>query len=219
MDASLARQIATAYLPSRAHYYYSRSKLSTDPLYDAVCAALIDSEAPILDLGCGIGMLAHCLRARRLNMPYFGVDNDIGKIQRAQRAAELLNDVKFDVADLANAMPAHRGSVTILDLMQFLPLQAQQPFLHRACECIGEGGYLVIRTGLTDNSWRSKMTVGVDVFSRAIHWMNTGPKGYPSREVMDRVFAAHGLIPKYEPLWGNTPFNNWLITAKRKDAT
>jgi hypothetical protein len=158
-------------------------------------------------------MLAHCLRARQLTMPYLGVDNDIGKVQLARRAAGVLNDVRFEVGDFADAFPAHRGSVAILDVMQFLPLHAQQPFLHRACECIGEGACLVIRTGMTDSSWRSRMTLTADVFARAIRWMNTGPKGYPSREDMDQIFAAHGLVPKYQPLWGNTPFNNWLITA------
>jgi trans-aconitate methyltransferase len=215
MDATLARQIASAYLPSRSHYYYTRSKLTADPLYDGVCAVLAESHAPVLDLGCGIGMLAHCLRAKHLTMPYLGVDNDIGKVQLARRAAGVLNEVSFEVGDLASAVPTHRGSVAILDVMQYLPRHTQQSFLHRACECIGEGAYLVIRTGMTDNSWRSKMTLAADVLGRAIRWMNTGPKGYPDRESMDRIFAAHGLASKYQPLWGNTPFNNWLITAVR----
>jgi trans-aconitate methyltransferase len=215
MDAALAHQIASAYLPSRWHYYYSRSKLTVDPLYDGVCGALAESKAPVLDLGCGIGLLAHCLRARQLNLPYLGVDNDIGKVQLARHAAAVLNDVSFEVANLANTIPAHRGSVSMLDVMQYLPPPVQQSLLHRACECIAEGAYLIIRTGITDNSWRSKVTLAADVFARAIRWMNTGPKGYPGREDMDRIFAAHGLIAKYQPFWGNTPFNNWLVTATR----
>jgi SAM-dependent methyltransferase len=215
MSPAYAKQIASAYLPSRRHYYYSRSKLSSDPLYDGVCAALTQSFVPVLDLGCGIGMLAHCLRIRQMNMPYLGVDNDVGKVQLARRSALALTDVKFDVADLATAVPEHRGSVAILDLLQFLPVDAQLPFLHRACECVGEGGRLVIRTGLTDATWRSKVTRAVDVFSRVIRWMNVGPQRYPDRDHMNQVFVSQGLTATYQPLWGRTPFNNWLITAVR----
>jgi trans-aconitate methyltransferase len=217
VNAVQARQIASTYLPSRRHYYYTRSKLTSDPLYDGVCAALTQSPAPVLDLGCGIGMLAHCLRAWELNMPYLGVDNDVGKVRLAERAACDLNDVRFEIDDLSNVVPNHRGSVAILDVIQFLPLAGQLPFLDRACECVAQNGLLVIRTGMTDAGWRSKVTLAADVFARTIQWMNTGPKGYPNREDMDRVFAAHGLVPNYQPLWGNTPFNNWLITAARAD--
>jgi trans-aconitate methyltransferase len=216
MDTALARQIASTYLPSRWHYHYSRSKLTTDPLYDAVCAALTESRAPVLDLGCGIGLLAHCLRARQLTLPYLGVDNDIGKVQLAMRAAVALDNVRFEVTDLAHAVPAHRGSVAILDVMQYLPPQRQQQLLQRACECIGDGASLVIRTGIADNSWRSRMTHAADMLGRAVRWMNTGPKGYPTRENMDRIFASHGLTARYLPLWGNTPFNSWLVTATRQ---
>jgi trans-aconitate methyltransferase len=215
MDVTSARQIANSYLPSRWHYHYSRSKLTTDPLYDGVCTALTGTLAPVLDLGCGIGLLAHCLRARQLTMPYLGVDNDIGKVQIARRAAGVLHNIRFEATNLAREFPAHRGSVVILDVIQYLVPQAQQQFLQRACECIDEGALLVIRTGMADHSWRSRMTVAADMLARAIRWMNTGPKGYPSREGMDRVFAAQGLVPHYQPLWGNTPFNNWLVTAAR----
>ncbi len=215
MDALLARQIAGTYLPSRWHYYYSRSKLTSDPLYDGVCAALAGTSAPVLDLGCGIGLLAHCLRARHLTMPYLGVDNDSGKVQLARRAASLLCDVSFSVTNLASQLPSHRGSVVILDVLQYLPPEAQYQLLQRVCAGVGDDACLVIRTGMADSSWRSRVTVAVDMLGHAVRWMNSSPKEYPSRDNLNRMFAAHGLVPHYRPLWGNTPFNNWLITATR----
>ena len=168
-DAALptadALRIARAFLPdrwygNRAFYYYSRVKLRTDPLYPGVIQALRDTTAPVLDLGCGIGLLAHAMRANGLAMPYRGVDIDAPKIAQARRGATRagLQDVDFDVVDLAAGMPAHRGSVAILDVLQFVPTHAQETLLDAAIACIAPGGRLVIRTGLDDGSARARTT-------------------------------------------------------------
>src|SRR3546814_7749341 len=68
-------------------YHYIRSKLSTDPLYPGALRALRGSTAPVMDLGCGLGLLAHALRQDGQAMPYYGVDNDADKIGRATAAA------------------------------------------------------------------------------------------------------------------------------------
>ena len=70
------REIAQHYLPLRAHYWYARIKLATDPLYAGVGAVLARTEEPVLDLGCGIGLLGHTLRAQGFSGDYRGVDID-----------------------------------------------------------------------------------------------------------------------------------------------
>ena len=102
MGAASSAAIARAFLPSRWHYHYVRSKLRSDPLYGGVVAALAGSTAPVLDLGCGVGLLAHCLLARGIATPYRGVDNDAGKIAQARDAAgrAQLRDTAFECVDL-----------------------------------------------------------------------------------------------------------------------
>jgi len=72
-------------------------------LYGGVAAALANSVAPVLDLGCGVGLLAHCLRAHGIAMPYHGVDNDAGKIAQARDAASRaqLSETTFETIDLS----------------------------------------------------------------------------------------------------------------------
>jgi alpha-methylacyl-CoA racemase len=62
-----ARAIARAFLPThllgnRYDYFYTLSKLRSDPLYPGVLDALRGTTAPVLDLGCGLGLLLHALR-------------------------------------------------------------------------------------------------------------------------------------------------------------
>src|SRR5688500_9082010 len=108
LPSAQVRDIAQAFLPdhvlgSRWDHYYARAKLGSDPLYPGICDALRDTTAPVLDLGCGLGLLAHALRAQGIALPYRGVDNDVRKIARARRAAERagLRDAAFDTVDLA----------------------------------------------------------------------------------------------------------------------
>ena len=221
-DRASAANIARAFLPlqwygSRWHYYYAKAKLRSDPLYPGVVDALRGSNAPLLDLGCGIGLLAHALRASGLALSYRGIDNDVGKIAQAQRAGSNANlrDATFEVADLAAGLPAHRGSVAILDVLQFVPPQAQDAILDAAIAMLGPGAKLVIRTGLDDGNQRARITRGIDAFSRVLGWMNSGPKRYPDADALRTKFAAAGLQSEFTPLYGNTPFNNWRVVATR----
>ena len=211
------RNIASSYLPSRYRYWYSLSKLAMDPLYDSVPMAYADDQEPILDLGCGIGLLLHCLRACGSRSPYVGVDTDAEKIEAA-RAASMRgghSDAKFDVCDLSVQFPKHQGSVALLDVLQYLPPEAQEPLISKAAQCVSKDGRLVIRTGLADGSWRSALTRANDRFGHWVGWMKTSFKAQPSAADLAAVLRRHGLQADFKPLWGRTPFNNWLVIARR----
>jgi len=220
VDAAQVEAIASRFLPSRWHYYYARSKLATDPLYHAVADALDGTQAPLLDLGCGVGLLAHYCRARRISVPYHGVDNDAAKVALARTAAARagLAACEFDTLDLARGMPAHEGSVALLDVLQFLPPERMAALIGQAAACVSGPGRLVIRTGIEDASWRTRVTKAADWFARAIRWMNAAPRAYPTRTFLLEQLGAYGLEASFSPLWGNTPFNNWLVVARRPGA-
>lgn len=221
-DRTSVANIARAFLSlhwygSRWHYYYAKAKLGSDPLYPGVIEALRGSTAPLLDLGCGIGLLAHALREVGLDLPYRGVDNDASKIAEAQRAARNagLHDVAFDVIDLAAGLPTHRGSVAILDVLQFVPANIQDAILDTAIAMLTPGARLVIRTGLEDGGHRAWITRRIDAFARVLGWMNSGPKRYPDADALRLKFDAAGLQSEFTPLYGKTPFNNWRVVAQR----
>jgi 2-polyprenyl-3-methyl-5-hydroxy-6-metoxy-1,4-benzoquinol methylase len=221
-DGDTALRIARNFLPdrwygNRTHYYYARAKLRSDPLYPGMVDALRGSRAPLLDLGCGIGLFVHALRAAGIALPYRGVDNDAGKIAQAQRAAGNagLADVGFDCIDLAAGLPAHRGSVALLDVLQFVPPQAQDGILDAAVAMLVPGARLLLRTGLDDGSARARTTRRIDALSRMLGWMNAGPQRYPDADALRARFDAAGLHSEFTPLYGNTPFNNWRVVATR----
>ncbi|MFZ5657853.1 MAG: methyltransferase domain-containing protein [Pseudomonadota bacterium] len=222
LDAAAARSIARAFLPasrlgSRWNYHYVQGKLRSDPLYPGIADALRGTRAPLLDLGCGLGLLAHTLRADGIALPYRGVDVDAGKIAKARQAATRagLADVAFDTVDLARQWPAHSGSVAILDVLQYLAPEAQVATLDAAIGMLAPGGRLVIRTGLDDGGPRARFTHFADVVGRLSGWMYSSPRRYPQAEALRTRLEAAGLAVAFVPLRGNTPFNNWRIVAER----
>ena len=217
-----ARHIAPAFLPdwalgNRYHYYYARAKLRSDPLYPGVCEALRGTTAPLLDLGCGLGLLAHALHEDGIALRYAGVDHDARKIVDARRAAarRALGDARFDTVDLSRELPAHRGSVAMLDVLQFFTPHRQQALVDGMVAMLEPGAKLVIRTGLDDGGGRARITRGTDRLSHLLGWMKSAPRHYPDATLLRARFDAAGLRSEFTPLAGNTPFNNWRIVAWR----
>jgi 2-polyprenyl-3-methyl-5-hydroxy-6-metoxy-1,4-benzoquinol methylase len=214
VTAQLARKLAKPF-PSLWDRSYVSSKVKTDPLYGAVFEELRASAMPLLDLGCGVGLLAFYLRERGLDFPVHGLDYDVPKVTAARKVTAILGhrDLSFDTHDARTGLPEHRGNVSILDILQFFTPSEQETLLGLAAQRVAPGGKLVIRSGLRDESWRFRVTVAGDLLAKLSFWMKAAPTHYPAAEDFERILAPHGKV-RIEPLWGGTPFNNHLIVLE-----
>lgn len=211
MSTSDIKRIATLF-PGHWNRNYVASKLRTDPLYTALAENLRGSDLPLLDLGCGLGLLAFFLRAEGIGVPIHGLDYDVRKIESARLAAETsgATRVTFDHHDAREGLPEHHGNVSILDILQFFTPVQQETLLRLAASRVAPGGKLVIRSGLRDASLRFKITVAGDLLAKATFWMKAAPTHYPTAADFRRILSPYGAV-SVTPLWGGTPFNNHLI--------
>ena len=215
MIADLAKKLAAPF-PGTWDRTYVASKVKTDPLYGAVYEELRTSDLPLLDLGCGLGLLAFYLRERGLKFPIRGLDYDSRKIVSADKVAAALvhTDLAFSTHDARSGLPEHSGNVSILDILQFFTPAEQETLLNLAAARVAPGGKLVIRSGLRDDSGRFKITVFCDYIAKASFWMKAAPTHYPTADDFTRILSPHGRV-RVEPLWGKTPFNNHLIVLEK----
>lgn len=215
MIDDLAKKLAAPF-PGTWDRTYVSSKVKTDPLYGAVYEELRTSEFPLLDLGCGLGLLAFYLRERGLNFPIRGLDYDSRKIVSADKVAAALvhQNLDFSTHDARSGLPEHSGNVSILDILQFFTPAEQETLLNLAAARVAPGGKLVIRSGLRDDSRRFKITVFCDYIAKASFWMKAAPTHYPTADDFTRILSPHGQV-RVEPLWGKTPFNNHLIVLEK----
>src|SRR5688572_26700020 len=109
---------------------YIRSKVQMDPLYEFVFSSVKDTSQPLLDIGCGVGIMSFYLRERGLTLPTLGVDTDAMKIAHAQEAARVDRQVEFRVGDAREALDGRR-SVLLLDVLHYLTDDEQRGLLRR----------------------------------------------------------------------------------------
>lgn len=201
------------------HRNYVKSKLRTDPLYNGVFGELKDAEEPLLDLGCGLGLLAFYLRERGLNFPILGIDYDARKIDDAARLARenySEGSLEFQVGDAREGIPEFSGNVTILDILQFFSPEEQDKLLTNAAACVGAGNKLVIRSALRQKDWRFRVTQWGDFLAKATFWMKAAPTHYPTEGSIRESLEKAGLEGTCRPLWGKTPFSNYLLVFERR---
>jgi SAM-dependent methyltransferase len=191
---------------------YARSKLATDPLYHAVARRLRGHPHPVVDVGCGIGLMAFHLREHGFLQPITGVDHDAAKIAQAQRAA--YDGIRFVTGDARDAIPPG-SSVLLLDVLHYFEEDEQQRILANIARAVPPGGMAIIRDGVRDASWRYFASYIAELFARGIRWIRAERLHFSTVERI--VGAFDGFEAEVMPLWGATPFNNYLFVFTKKE--
>ncbi|WP_324615318.1 class I SAM-dependent methyltransferase [Dyella amyloliquefaciens] len=216
MDATALYRIAESY----DHWFqrrYVQGKLATDPAYAAVADLMALRPMPLLDIGCGIGLLGQYLHARGVLPQYLGVDHDARKIdagRRAMRLAGLETTLPLRLADGATAYPL-RGHVAILDVLHYLSAERQRELLANAAAHLAPGGMLIVRNVLRERSWRYAATRVSEFFLSTSGWMRIGAQHYPSADELRALLEAAGLHVTIRSLHGRTPFDCYLIVGEK----
>jgi SAM-dependent methyltransferase len=192
---------------------YVRWKVRSDPAYSAVLDRLRDSEVPLVDVGCGVGILPFFLREHGWMGPVVGIDFDERKVQLAREASRRYREVDFVVADARGPLPAGHN-VVLLDVLHYFEPSDQRRILENARQAVPERGIIVIRQGLRDSSWRHRLAKSVDDLARTFRWMRGERPYYPSREEVIDPFS--GFDVEVRPLWGRMPYNNHLFVLRKR---
>jgi len=209
------RQIAARFDCSLSTRYYIIGKLATDPAYGAVWDRFHDSELPIVDIGCGLGLLAHYLRGRGCTAPIRGYDFDARKINLAAGAAMRagLHDVRFDIGDVAE-LPPQAANLVLLDVLHYLDVDSRKNLLQLLAARARDGGEVLIRGAVRERSWRYGLTIAQECWTRWSGWIpSPAPITFPTVGEILEPFEAAGCRCEARPLWGRTPFNSHLIVA------
>jgi SAM-dependent methyltransferase len=212
MNDGIAERLAGFY-DRRSLQGYVRWKVRTDRVYAAVADTLHGRTRPLVDLGCGIGLLAFYLRERGFMAPIIGIDFDERKIDVARKAAARYRGIDFIAGDARGPLPEGHDFV-LLDVLQYFDAESQQRILSSVARSVGPGGMVVIRQGIRDGSWRHRLTALVDAAARVFRWMKAERLQFPTREqILD---AFDGFEAEVTPLWGHMPFNNYLFVFRAR---
>lgn len=206
-----------ALFSSRWLRHYVAGKLRSDPVFPAVFERLRGSAEPLLDIGCGVGLLAFYLRARGSKETIIGLDIDARKIRRARAiSGQEVRDLTFSEQDVSAPLPDFRGNIAVLDLLHYLAPSQQAELLSELAARVAPGGILFLRDSPRDNSVRHWLTHAGETFAQAIAWNLNRPLHFPTRESIHTAFPENEFVREETSCWGNTPFNNRLFIFTRK---
>jgi SAM-dependent methyltransferase len=195
---------------------YVGKKLRTDPIFPAAFELLRASSQPLLDLGCGVGLLAFYLRERDFVEPIIGFDRDSRKISRARVVAErIYPELSFIEQDVREPIAA-LGNVVLFDLLHYLSPNEQMTLLERLAAQVMPGGMLIVRDSPRDGNMRFRLTYLAERFAQVIAWNIRVPLHFPTRDKVCAAFAEKDFSCRVTPLWGRTPFNNHLFIFHRR---
>jgi cyclopropane fatty-acyl-phospholipid synthase-like methyltransferase len=218
-DRHVRQRIASRF-SRRGDRLYIHGKLATDPVYSACATAIAGRRLPLLDIGCGLGLLGHYLHAIDALEGYVGLDNDPRKIAMGREAAQragLARELTLR-QDEATAPQGVRGHVALLDVLHYLPEDRQAELLANAVDHLADDGVLILRSVIRDGSWRYRATVLEERFIKAVGWIPGGAQYFPTEGDIRQVLEPRGIHVRFRPLFGRTPYNSWLMTASRHAA-
>ena len=210
LTAAARRYAATP----RRFRYYARAKYRLDPCYSALCAR-IPAGAAVVDLGCGLGMLAVALAELGEGRCTLGIDWDGAKIAAGQQAAVGLAGVTLRQGDLREQTLAACDFITLVDVLHYYEPAVQTRVLQRAAAALRPGGQLLIRE--TDPARRggARLTRFIERLMVRLGW-NRGPAvHYRPLAELHAELCALGLATEQLELAGATHPGNVLVCARR----
>lgn len=215
VDRQARKDAVFRFKPWPYFFCYGFCKLSSDPAYPVVAEYLKNSPRPLLDIGCGMGLLAAYLRALGHASPIQGLDTDEEKITLANQAfAKDPCPTKFHAGD-ARFLPDFSGDVVVLDVLHYFDDAAQKQLLEDIAARVAVNGVALIRAGLQDHSWRYHITRVEEWFVKASRWIPVSGWNFPTADEVRAPFERAGFTVTIRPMWGMTPFNSYLFECRR----
>ena len=217
---ALVAAVAARY-EGRVHRGFVKGKLEHDPVY-ALLAADPDlaRATPVLDLGCGRGillaMLAERARGHRRALELHGIEARTSHAGAARAA--LKGEAHVETADLRDAALPPCQAACLIDVLHYLPAKAQALLLLRVVRALEPGGVLFVREidrGAGLRGW----------LARAAEHLATVLRGEPAQRFCFRsadewrtLLEGVGLSVSSRAADEGTPFANMLLVGTRREA-
>lgn len=178
----------------------------------------LPNEGEILDLGCGFGLFALYIAARKPDSQVIGLDVNERRLQIARQAAEKLGigNVHFIHQDLRAWRPDEKiAGAYALDVFHHMPVESGNRLLRDLSRCLQTGGRLLFKD--------------IDTQPRAMLWFTylldamMSPRDdfhYRSASAWQTQLAASGFAPIYlHYLWDVLPYPHILLICDKSAAS
>ncbi len=216
MPEALSRRLLSLYrgapLPVRAHV---RVRWATCP-FPAVAAELPES-GPILEVGCGHGLLSLLLALGSPGRRVTGIDVDEDKLAAARAAAAAGGlPAGFEAVAGGGLPPGPWAGIAIVDVLYLLGAEDQRALLRSCAERLAPGGVLAVKEMAPEPRWKARWNVIQETAAVMLLGITEGEDFtfLPPAE-MARAMAAGGLDVRERPVHRGYPHPHHLVVGRR----
>jgi 1-acyl-sn-glycerol-3-phosphate acyltransferase len=175
---------------------------------------LLPNSGKIYDLGCGLGYSSLYLHLRQDKREIVAMDYDQDKITAAQNHYLNGDNIRFEHGDIRNLSLEPAAGILISDVLHYLAPDDQLKVLRTCAESLIDGGVLLVRDGLRDESEGHRFTAKTEKWSTKLIQFNKTdvPLHFFDREFIETFARETGL--DCELIWKSTKSSNALFLLK-----
>lgn len=151
--------------------WYVRIKSAMEKYY-AYFERIIPTNASIVDVGCGYGMLAYMLSITSAERTILGVDYDEEKIAIANHNFSKTSKIRFDCTDALQYDYPHADVFVVSDMLHYMDYRSQEMLLDKCVEKMNDNGMIIVRDSDADRDREHKITRLTELLSTRLFRFN-----------------------------------------------
>jgi len=211
-----AEPAAGAYLLARCAGFPHLSRLE----------GALPAAGAILDVGCGHGLLAILAGALRPERRILGIDRIAARVAAGNEVARRAGLANVELREgLLETLPEGPfDAITLVDVLMYRPLAAQEAVLADCRRRLAPGGRLVIKEQLVRPRWKSRLVrlqetlvMGLKTtLARDSPWSRIAPDGIHlwEEEALCARLAGLGLAVRSRPLHDGSYLSHHLVIGE-----
>ena len=182
-------------------------------------ATAVPPAGPVLEVGCGHGLLSNYLALQSAEREVLGVDVDAPKIAAANAAAGRgghADRCRFEVTAPGDLPDGPWACVAIVDVLYLLAADVQRGLLRSCAGRLGPGGVLVVKEMAPRPRWKAAWNRAQETLAVRLLGITEGEGGFTfvPPEQLAAWMADDGLAAEHRPLHRGYPHPHHLVVGR-----